>query len=170
MTLGLCQIFTRARYPKLKMYELKIYRGVMCQKNEEWCKIWRGLDLSTENWHEEFDNFWPEHLKISKICTLMSCFWPKYIMLELKKVQRSYVWYQLAKRRCRDVVRTSLCTSQRRGSYISNETPNDISMERRQDVSVVRLHNILLERRENVSRGRNNDVSSVRLHDVSNKF
>ena len=40
------------------MYELKIYRGVMCHDNEEWYKIWRGIDLlSFENWHEEFDNF-----------------------------------------------------------------------------------------------------------------
>ena len=28
---------------------------------------------------------WPEHSEISKICTLMGCFWPKYIMFELKK-------------------------------------------------------------------------------------
>ena len=27
-----------------------------------------------------------------KIWTLMSCFWPKYIMIKLKKVHRSYVW------------------------------------------------------------------------------
>ena len=78
--------------PKLKTYELKIYRGVMCYDNEEWCKIWKGIDLSVQNWHEESNKFWPEHSKISKICTLMGCFWPKYIMFELKKVQRSYVW------------------------------------------------------------------------------
>ena len=64
----------------------------MCHDSEKWCKLWRGLDLSVQNWHEEFDEFWPEHSKISKICTLMGCFWPKYIMFELKKVQRSYVW------------------------------------------------------------------------------
>ena len=75
------------------MYEFKIYRGVICHDNEEWCKIWRGIDLSVQNWHEEFDQFWPEHLKISKICTLMDCFWPKHIMFELKKVPRSYVWW-----------------------------------------------------------------------------
>ena len=63
-----------------------------------------------------------------------------------------------------DVVKTSLCTSQRCRRYVSNETPNDVSVERRQDVSVVRLHNILLERRDNVSRRRNNDVPWVRLH------
>ena len=51
---------------KLKMYELKIYRGVICHDNEEWCKNWRGIDLSVQNWHEEFDQFWPEPLKISK--------------------------------------------------------------------------------------------------------
>ena len=74
------------------MYELTIYRGVMSLENKEWCKNWRKLGLSMQNWHEEFDDFSPEHLKISKICTLMGCFWPKYIMFELKKVQRSYFW------------------------------------------------------------------------------
>ena len=48
-------------------------------------KIWRGIDLSVQNWHEEFDKFWPKHSKISKIFALMGCFWPKYIMFELKK-------------------------------------------------------------------------------------
>ena len=57
----------------------------MCHENEEWCKIWRGIDLSFQNWHKEFDEFWLEHLKVSKIYTLMGCFWPKYIMFELKK-------------------------------------------------------------------------------------
>ena len=71
---------------------LKIYKGVMYHENEEWFEIWRGIDLSVQNWHEEFDELWLEHSKISKICTLMDCHWPKYIMLELKKVQRSYAW------------------------------------------------------------------------------
>ena len=57
----------------------------MCHENKEWCRNWRKLDLSMQNWHEEFDDFSPEHLKISKICTLMGCFWPKYIMLDIKK-------------------------------------------------------------------------------------
>ena len=83
MTWGIWQIFTRALEslkigtlmgffcPKLKMYELKIYRGVMCHDNEEWCKNWRGIDLSTQNWHGEFGEFWSELSKISKICHLM---------------------------------------------------------------------------------------------------
>ena len=98
LTWGIWQIFTRALESlqigtlmasfclKLKMYELKIYRGVMCHDNEEWCKIWRGIDLSVQNWHAEFDECWPEHSKIPKIFHLIGCFWPKYIILELKKV------------------------------------------------------------------------------------
>ena len=90
-----CKIGTlmRSFYSKKKMYELKIYRGVTCHNNEEWCKIWKGIDLSVQNWHEEFDEFWLEHSKISKICTLMGCFWPKYKMFELEKVQRRYLWW-----------------------------------------------------------------------------
>ena len=87
LTWGIWQIFTRALESfqieivmssfclKLKMYELKIYRGVLCHDNKEWCK----------KRNEKFDEFWPEHSKISKICTL-GCFWLKYIMFELKKV------------------------------------------------------------------------------------
>ena len=67
------------------MYEFKIDTGVMCYDIEEWCKIWKGIDLSFQNWHEKFDRLWPEQSKISKICTLMGYFWPKYIMFELKQ-------------------------------------------------------------------------------------
>ena len=44
-------------YPKWKMYDLEIYREVMCHDNEEWCRIWIGIDLSIQNWHEKFDEF-----------------------------------------------------------------------------------------------------------------
>ena len=95
---GIWQIFTRALESlqvgtlmayfrrKLKMYELKNFREIIYHENDKRCKIWRGTDSSVKNWHEELDEFWPEHLKISKICTLMGCLWPKYIMFELKKV------------------------------------------------------------------------------------
>ena len=63
----------------------KFTRGVLCHGNEEWYQIWTGIDLSVQNWHEAFDKFCPEHSKISKICTLTDCFWPKYIMFALKK-------------------------------------------------------------------------------------
>ena len=67
LTWGIWQNFTRALESlqigtlmasfclKLKMYELNIYRGVMCHDNEEWCKNWRGIDLPVQTWHEEFD-------------------------------------------------------------------------------------------------------------------
>ena len=105
MTWGIWQIFTTALgslkirtligffCPKLKMHELKIYRGVMCHDNEEWYKNYRGTDLSVQNWHEESDEFWPEHSKISKICTLMGCLWHKVCNVWAIKVQRSSVWW-----------------------------------------------------------------------------
>ena len=72
-------------WAKYILFELKKYRGVIFHDTEEWCKIWRKTDLWFGKWHEEFGKFSPEHSKISKICTLMSCFWPKYKMFELKK-------------------------------------------------------------------------------------
>ena len=36
-------------YPRQKMHELKIYRGVLCHDNEEWCKTWTGIDLLVQN-------------------------------------------------------------------------------------------------------------------------
>ena len=71
------------------MYELKIHRGVICHDNRKRWKIGRGIDLSFQNWHEDFDEFWPEHLKISNICTLIGFLWPKYIMFELKKYKEA---------------------------------------------------------------------------------
>ena len=72
----------------------------MCYNNEEWYKIWKETDLPVQNWHKEFDKFWPEHSKIWKICTLMDCFWPKYVMLELRNYRRvmfdcTQNWYKV---------------------------------------------------------------------------
>ena len=61
------------------------YRGVTSNDTEEWWKIWRGIDLLFQNWHKEFDEFWLENSKVSKIYTLMGCIWPKYIMCDLKR-------------------------------------------------------------------------------------
>ena len=57
----------------------------MWHENEEWCKIWRGIDLTFQNWYEEFNEVWPKHLKVPKIFILICSFWAKYILFELKK-------------------------------------------------------------------------------------
>ena len=54
-------------------------------ETEEGFKIWRGIELSFQNWHKEFDKIWPKHSKVSKIFILMGSFWAKYILFELKK-------------------------------------------------------------------------------------
>ena len=107
MTWGIWQIFTWALEslkigilmgsfnPNFKKYELKIHRGVICHHNEEWRNFWKGIDLSFQSWHEEFDEFWPEHLKVPKVFTLIGSFWAQYILFELKKVQRSYLSWNL---------------------------------------------------------------------------
>ena len=46
-----------------------------------------GNDLSFQNWHEKFDEFWPEQLKVLKILILTCFFWAKYILLELKNTE-----------------------------------------------------------------------------------
>ena len=61
------------------------YRGVIFHDTEEGYKIWRGINLSFQKWHKEFDKFWPDHSKVSKICTLMGFFCAKHILLELNK-------------------------------------------------------------------------------------
>ena len=64
------------------LLELDKCKRVIFHDTEE---IWRGIGLSSQNWHEEFDKFWPEHSIASKICKLMGSFWPKYIMFKLKR-------------------------------------------------------------------------------------
>ena len=71
-------------WAKYILFELKKYRGVISHETEEGYKIWRGIDLSFQNWHKEFDKFWPGYSKVSKIFTLMGSFWAKYILFELK--------------------------------------------------------------------------------------
>ena len=72
-------------WTKYIIFEWKRYRVVIPRDTGEWYKIWRRIDLSVQNWHEKFNEFWHEHTKISKICPIIGCLWPKYIMFELKK-------------------------------------------------------------------------------------
>ena len=78
-------------WAKYILFELKKYRGVIFHETEEGYKIWRGIDLSFQNWHKEFDKFWPEHSKVLKILTLMDSFWAKYILCELKKYRGAII-------------------------------------------------------------------------------
>ena len=48
------------------LFELKKYRGLIFHDTEEWCKIWRGIDLLFQNLHEEFGN---THEKINRCLT-----------------------------------------------------------------------------------------------------
>ena len=87
----------------------------ICHYNEEWCKNFGGIDLSVQNWHKGFDKFWPEHSKISKICTLMGCFWPRYIMFELKKYRE--VTFDGTKDWCKIWRKTGLCFGKWQGIW-----------------------------------------------------
>ena len=68
----------------------------------KWCKKWLGIDLAVQNWHEEFEEFWPEKSKIPKLCTLMGWFWPQYTIFELKEnrgvmFHSTEYWFVLSK-------------------------------------------------------------------------
>ena len=49
------------------MFDLKKSSGVIFHDTREWCKIWRKTDLCFQKWHEEFEKFSAEHLKVSKL-------------------------------------------------------------------------------------------------------
>ena len=75
----------------------------MCYDNEELYNIWKGIDMSVQNWDEELNKFWSKHSKILQICTLMGCLWPKYIMFELRKYREvmfdgTQDWYKVWKK------------------------------------------------------------------------
>ena len=46
-------------------FDLKIYRRVIFQNNDEPCKIWRNTYLRVGKWHEKFGKVSPEHLEVS---------------------------------------------------------------------------------------------------------
>ena len=75
---------------KVTLFELKNYRGIIFHETEEGYKIWSGIDLLFQNWHK-FDKFWPEHSKVLRMFILIGTFWAKFMLFELKKVQRSYL-------------------------------------------------------------------------------
>ena len=87
--------FFRAKYI---LFKLKKYKGIIFHETEEGYKIRRGTGLSFQNWHKQFDKFWPEHLKVLKIFTLIGPFYTFFHFNRLllyifwaKKVQRGYL-------------------------------------------------------------------------------
>ena len=56
--------FMGSFYLKWKVYEIKIYRGVMCYDNVEWCKIWKGIDLSVKIDMKNLTSFDPKKSQI----------------------------------------------------------------------------------------------------------
>ena len=45
--------------PLIQSRKIMSFKSIeeLCHDNEEWCRIWRGIDLSFQNWHEEFDKY-----------------------------------------------------------------------------------------------------------------
>ena len=39
------------------------FTGELCHENEVWFEIWRGIDSSVQNWHEECEKLWPRALE-----------------------------------------------------------------------------------------------------------
>ena len=121
------------------MYELKIYRGVLCHNNEEWYKIWRGIDLSVQNWHEEFDKFWCKHFKIRKFCTLIKFFLTKY-MFELKKKYRE-VLFDGTEYWCNIWPKTDLCFQKWHGEF-SKFSPGHVQKSKNWDFNGIHLSKV----------------------------
>ena len=53
--------FDRIFLSKVENAWAKYLQRSYCNDPDEWWKIWRKIDLSFQNWHEEFNEFWPEH-------------------------------------------------------------------------------------------------------------
>ena len=58
--------------------------------NEEWCKMWGGIQLPFQNWREDFEEFWREHSKDSKLLLFNGLLMNKGYNVWAKKIRRSY--------------------------------------------------------------------------------
>ena len=101
---GMIQTLERNRLVVSKLHEqfdkfwpehLKVSKtfllGVMAMKND--AKFEEELTCYFKIYNREFDKFWPKHLKFSNIFTLMSSFWARYILFELKKYRGVFSWH-----------------------------------------------------------------------------
>ena len=117
---GMIQTLERNRLVVSKLHEqfdkfwpehLKVSKTfllrVMAMKND--AKFEEELTCYFKIYNREFNKFWPKHLKFSNIFTLMSSFWARYILFELKKYRgvifhdteewckvwrKNYVWFE----------------------------------------------------------------------------
>ena len=77
---------------KLKMYELKNYRGVVRHGKEEWCTNWIGIDCQFKIDMRNLKNFiWA--LKNLKSLQFNGLLLTKVCNVWAKKIQRIYVWW-----------------------------------------------------------------------------
>ena len=77
--------FNRLLLSKAYIAWAKKNRGGIFHETDEEYEIWRGIELLFQNWHKEFDEFWPEHSKVSRIFILMGSFCTNFVLFELKK-------------------------------------------------------------------------------------
>ena len=54
-------------WAKRILFELNKYSRAIFHDNKEWCKIWSEIYLLFQNWHKEFDKFWPEHSSLKSV-------------------------------------------------------------------------------------------------------
>ena len=75
----------------LPFFHTKTYRRVISHDTEEWSKLWRDTDFYLKNDMRNLVIFNASSEKSEKICTLMGYVCRRYVMFELKKMQRTCV-------------------------------------------------------------------------------
>ena len=64
LTVSKLELWSDPFVQSIKGVTLKFFWGVMCHENEDYWKVWRGINLSFQNWHEDLHEFWLEHWKV----------------------------------------------------------------------------------------------------------
>ena len=85
--------------PSRKCMRLKFTRELCSMTMKKDAKFEK--ELTSSKRHEEFSKFWPKHSKISNICTLMKCFWRKYLMLQIRKYSGCLMTLEIDKKKWR---------------------------------------------------------------------
>ena len=88
MKRGIWQIFIRTfESVKIGSYMGSRFTEELCVMTLKNYEKSGEIDLF-KNWDKQFNEFWLEHWNVSKIYTLMGCFWLKHIMFEHRKYRR----------------------------------------------------------------------------------